>query len=65
MYLAPSQRGKGLMPLLIDAVNSEMEKQNGLELRLYVHSENKAAIRAYEKAHFKKSNYKIMVKNKR
>lgn len=53
------------MPLLIDAVNSEMEKQNGLELRLYVHSENKAAIRAYEKAHFKKSNYKIMVKNKR
>lgn len=61
MYLAPSQRGKGRMSLLLDTVQFEMRRQNGLELRLYVHQENKGAIKAYEKAGFKHSEYKIMV----
>ncbi|MBV1907757.1 MAG: GNAT family N-acetyltransferase [Kangiellaceae bacterium] len=60
MYVAPTQRGKGRMGLLLDAVNSEMERQQGLELRLYVHKNNKAAIRAYEKSGFMDSEYKIM-----
>lgn len=63
MYLTPSQRGKGRMTLLLDAVKSEMAQQQGLELRLYVHEENKAAIRAYKKAEFAHSQYKIMVLN--
>lgn len=64
MYLLPSQRGKGLMQLLLEAVRSEMNKKKGLELRLYVHKENNTAIKAYEKSGFIHSDYKIMVLGK-
>jgi GNAT superfamily N-acetyltransferase len=64
MYLAPSQRGKDRMAILLDAVKSEMELQQGLELRLYVHEENNAAIRAYQKSDFVHSKYKIMTLRK-
>ena len=60
MYLAPSQRGKGQMPLLLEAVKTEMEQQEGLELRLYVHENNQTAIKAYEKSGFIHTHYKIM-----
>ena len=60
MYLAPTQRGKGRMALLLEAVINEMKAQKGLELRLYVHKDNSAAIRAYEKANFEHSDYRIM-----
>jgi GNAT superfamily N-acetyltransferase len=49
MYIRPDYRGKGYMDLLLDAIQSEMKEQNGLELRLYVHENNQAAIRAYRK----------------
>ena len=62
MYIVPEERGKGHMSALIDAVESEMKNQNGLELRLYVHEQNEKAIRAYGKTGFEKSQYKIMVK---
>ncbi|MEM8858822.1 MAG: GNAT family N-acetyltransferase [Chloroflexota bacterium] len=55
----PEKRGQGLMGKLLDAVVTEMERQGGLELRLYVHQGNKRAIRAYEKAGFKPSPYKL------
>ena len=61
MYIVPEKRGQGLMGKLLDAVVAEMERQGGLELRLYVHQDNKRAIRAYEKAGFKPSLYEIMV----
>lgn len=61
MYIVPGQRGKGYMTQLLNAVKSEMQKQDGLELRLYVHRDNKKAIRAYEKAAFERSPYEIMV----
>jgi GNAT superfamily N-acetyltransferase len=64
MYLAPSQRGKGRMALLIEKVKSEMNVQKGLELRLYVHKDNNAAVRAYEKANFNHSDYRIMTLGK-
>ena len=60
MYISPAYRGKGCMTPLLDAVKSEVKKQQGLELRLYVHEENKVAIRAYEKARFTHSSYRIM-----
>lgn len=60
MYLAPCQRGKGRIKLLINAVLEEMEEQQGLELRLYVHSENERAINAYQKFGFSSSEYQIM-----
>jgi len=64
MYLAPSQRGKGRMALLLEAVKSEMKSQKGLELRLYVHKDNGAAVRAYEKSNFEHSDYRIMTLSK-
>jgi len=61
MYIVPEKRGQGLMTRMHDAVVEEMERQEGLELRLYVHQDNRRAIRAYEKAGFKPSPYEIMV----
>ena len=61
MYIVPEQRGRGHMSRLLSVVEKEMESRNGLELRLYVHQHNEKAIRAYEKAGFQNSPYKIMV----
>lgn len=60
MYISPEHRGKGFINLLIDAVKREMKKENGLELRLYVHNSNTTAIRAYKKLGFTKTDYEIM-----
>jgi len=60
MYIRPDYRGKRHMDLLLNAIRSAMKEQNGLELRLYVHENNQAAIRAYEKANFVFSRYRIM-----
>ncbi|HCH6571170.1 GNAT family N-acetyltransferase [Vibrio parahaemolyticus] len=60
MFLSKSQRGKGRMSSLLDAVKHEMKVQKGLELRLYVHKDNCTAVRAYQNAHFSKSDYEIM-----
>jgi ribosomal protein S18 acetylase RimI-like enzyme len=62
MYIVPEQRGKGYVSILLDAVVKEMECQQGLELRLYVHESNTKAIRAYKKAGFEKSPYELMVR---
>ncbi|MEM9327048.1 MAG: GNAT family N-acetyltransferase [Bacteroidota bacterium] len=60
LYLAPKQRGKGHAARLIAEVNAEMQKQNGLELRLYVHRGNLAAMKAYERIGFDGLDYEIM-----
>ena len=61
MYIHPDYRGKGYLHLLLAAIKAEMHAQHGLELRLYVHEKNATAIRAYQKANFTFSSYKIMV----
>ncbi len=61
MYIKPDYGVKEYMNLLIDAIGSEMKEQNGLELRLYVHENNQAAIRAYKKANFAFSKCRIMI----
>ena len=63
MYIAPEYRGKGYLNMLIDSVTKNAHKANCLDLRLYVHSENRAAIRAYEKVGFNSSTYLIMSKS--
>ena len=64
MYLRPDCRGKGLMHELISCVESEMYREGGLELRLYVHRDNAVAKRAYEKSGFSLSDYQVMVLSK-
>ena len=60
MYIEPGHRGKGLIKLLIGAVQEQAGKARALELRLYVHKDNSAAIRAYRKNGFGSSDYQIM-----
>ena len=64
MYIMPTHRGRGYMTTLLEVVEQEMKRQNGLELRLYVHKSNHVAVRAYEKAGFQNSPYNIMVRRK-
>ncbi|ADT68499.1 acetyltransferase, possible [Pseudoalteromonas sp. SM9913] len=52
------------MSELITCVESEMYREGGIELRLYVHKDNAVAKRAYEKSGFSLSDYQIMALGK-
>ncbi|SNQ44173.1 GNAT family N-acetyltransferase [Cellulophaga lytica] len=54
MYIDPKYRGKGINKNIIDFLFKWIKEQNTTEVRLDVYSENTAALRAYEKAGFKK-----------
>ena len=60
MYIAPDCRGKGYLHTLLDAVAEAARTRKCLELRLHVHKDNNAAMRAYERAEFCNSPYLIM-----
>jgi len=45
---------------LFDTVKAEAQKQGAVDIRLYVHEDNKLAIKAYHKYGFMESEYKIM-----
>ena len=60
MYLLPSRRGKGLMNKLLQEVKNVAMTEDAVELRLYVHRENKRAIKAYQRSGFSDSDYNIM-----
>ena len=61
MYLLPSHRGKGLMNKLLQEVKNAAMTEDAIELRLYVHRNNKRAIKAYQKSGFSDSDYDIMI----
>jgi len=65
MYIAPAHRGKGYLDVLIGTVADAARDERCLELRLYVHNQNKSAIRAYEKVGFTNSPYVMMSKRSR
>jgi RimJ/RimL family protein N-acetyltransferase len=54
MYVVSSHRGKGVNKKIIDALKRWSLSQNITEMRLDVYHDNRAAIKAYEKAGFKK-----------
>jgi GNAT superfamily N-acetyltransferase len=54
MYTDPRHRGKGVNAVIIEALKEWCRSQNITELRLDVYHDNPSAIRAYEKAGFKK-----------
>lgn len=60
MFLLPIYRGHGLMGLLLEAVRTAAREERALEIRLYVHSANDRAMRAYRKAGFALSEYRLM-----
>jgi GNAT superfamily N-acetyltransferase len=60
MFIMEEYRGQGLMSLLVDAVRSQARRENGLEVRLYVHKDNMRARKAYQRDGFSEAPYQIM-----
>ncbi|MDO6744755.1 GNAT family N-acetyltransferase [Tenacibaculum soleae] len=54
MFVANSHRGKGINKLIIDDLYTWAISNNIYEVRLDVYADNPSAIRAYEKAGFRK-----------
>jgi len=54
MFVSPEFRGQGISGLLLTALKKWILDQGIKEVRLQVYDENEAAVRAYEKAGFKK-----------
>ena len=54
MFVPESRRGKGYNKLIIDALKAWCRERQVFEIRLDVYDVNHSAIRAYEKAGFKK-----------
>lgn len=65
MFVPEEYRGKGFNKLIIDALLKWCKSKNVHEIRLDVYDQNPAAIRAYEKAGFKKHmiNMRLDVSN--
>ena len=61
MFILPEYRGMGLMEMLLNEVKSAAQNEDAVELRLYVHKDNTRAIKAYQKAGFYNSDYKMMI----
>ncbi|WP_422361376.1 GNAT family N-acetyltransferase [Reichenbachiella sp.] len=54
MFVKPDYRGKGIITQILDELKSWSKAKGINEIRLEVYSENDPAVRAYEKAGFKK-----------
>jgi len=54
MYVKPEFRGKGINGKIINNLNLWAKSKNITEIQLQVYDENDPAVRAYEKAGFKK-----------
>ena len=50
MYIAPDYRGKGYLNTLVDCVTEAAQEAGCLDLRLYVHNDNRAAISGLRKS---------------
>jgi len=55
MYVEPDYRGKGINQLILDALKKWSQSHNIYHFVLTVYADNDTAIRAYEKAGFKKN----------
>lgn len=54
MYVDPAHRGKGVNKLIVGGLKAWASSQGIVEIRLDVYDENGAAVKAYEKAGFRK-----------
>lgn len=54
MFVKAEQRGKGIISLLLEELINWSQSKGINEIRLEVYSDNESALRAYEKAGFKK-----------
>ncbi len=62
IFLLPEYRGQNLMDELVEHVRDQARRANVIEIRLYVHKDNKRAMKAYNREGFADSPYEIMIK---
>lgn len=55
MYVPPAHRGKGINKLIIEGLKAWAMQQGITEIRLDVYAANDSAVKAYEKAGFRKN----------
>jgi GNAT superfamily N-acetyltransferase len=60
LYIDPRHRGTGLLGQLLDHLAAEARAKGALELRLYAHTGNERALRAYRTHGFSEPPYVIM-----
>ena len=60
LFIVPGHRGSGLFGLLIDHLAGTAAAGGAMELRLYAHSSNERALRAYRRRGFAVAPYVIM-----
>jgi ribosomal protein S18 acetylase RimI-like enzyme len=60
LYILPEHRGSGLVNQLIEHLATVSRSAGALDLRLYVHSSNQRALRAYSRCGFREAPYSLM-----
>jgi GNAT superfamily N-acetyltransferase len=60
MFIVPEHRGRGLVDLILDAVEEEARAAGAIDLRLYAHGSNRRAIEAYRRCGFDETEYVMM-----
>ena len=60
LFILPDHRGSGLVNQLIEHLATVSRSAGALDLRLYVHSSNRRARRAYSRCGFANAPYSIM-----
>jgi len=59
-YVVPGARGRGLSRAMVNHLDEEARSAGAVELRLYVHRDNKRALSAYRSAGFAVKEYEIL-----
>jgi len=60
IYVEPGHRGKGAADLLLDGIRAAAHEAGAVDLRLYVHEGNAAALRFYRRYGFEDAPYRIL-----
>jgi L-amino acid N-acyltransferase YncA len=60
LFIAPEDRGKGLVERLLDHLAAVASAAGALDLRLYAHNANERALRVYRRSGFDEAPYTIM-----
>jgi len=63
MCVVPEHRRRGLVEMLLETIADAAREGDSIELRLYVHSGNQRAIKAYRRCGFDDAPYAIMRKS--
>jgi ribosomal protein S18 acetylase RimI-like enzyme len=60
IYIVPEHRGSGLLSQLLEYLTLQAQTAGALDVRLYVHSGNERAIKAYRRCGFVEAPYVMM-----